>query len=300
MTYRDPEDILRQALHSAAESIEPSADGLGQIRARLNPPRPLVIAWLTAGWEDLGHLMMFRLVPALAAVAGWLGRLLHPVIEPLRPAFRWLPPVLEWLRPAADMVGAWAERLGRPAARPGESGRSSRYGWLRPAIAMAAVILVAVAGGFALSGMRNPISQVAASLLPSQANTTGGGGHGTKAAGHGQPIPGSNGDKARPTPSTSCSPSGKHRGASTRKAKSTPTPTASPSVSPSPSPSVSPSPSPSVSPSPSPSDSGGSGDSDATPAADQGGNVTTSMVVMSASPSPACTPSPTPTTSGGG
>ena len=35
------EDRLRRALRAAADSVEPSADGLGRIRARLTPPRPV-------------------------------------------------------------------------------------------------------------------------------------------------------------------------------------------------------------------------------------------------------------------
>ena len=34
----DYDDVLRRALHSAAESIEPSPDGLERIRERLAPP----------------------------------------------------------------------------------------------------------------------------------------------------------------------------------------------------------------------------------------------------------------------
>src|SRR5580693_3044888 len=188
MTHRDPEIILRQALRSAADSIEPAGDGLAQIRARLTTPRPLVIAWVIAAWADLGSLLRYRAGPALAALGGRLdfvlssvGRRGHPALERVRPAFGWLRPALERLRPAADRLGTWAERLGRPATRAGESAaRPSRYAWLRPAIAMAAVVLVAVAGGFALSGLPHQISRVAASLLPSQTNAPGSGGHGSK------------------------------------------------------------------------------------------------------------------------
>jgi hypothetical protein len=42
MTYptRDHEELLRRALHTAAESVEPAGDGLERIRARLSPPCP--------------------------------------------------------------------------------------------------------------------------------------------------------------------------------------------------------------------------------------------------------------------
>src|SRR5258707_12440369 len=47
-------EMFRNALHSAAESIEPRSDGLDQIRARLHRrPYPLPVAWAAAVWMRL-------------------------------------------------------------------------------------------------------------------------------------------------------------------------------------------------------------------------------------------------------
>jgi hypothetical protein len=48
---REYEDRLRRALRAAADSVEPSPDGLGRIRARLTPPRPVVAAWMVTETE---------------------------------------------------------------------------------------------------------------------------------------------------------------------------------------------------------------------------------------------------------
>ena len=302
MTYFDPEDILRQALRGAADSIEPAGDGLAQIRSRLTTPRPLVVAWAMAAWSDTASLVMYRAGPALAGMAGRLGFALSLVAQRAHPAleraFGWLRPALARLRPAADRLGTWAERLGRPATRPGESARPSRYAWLRPAIAMAAVVLVAVAGGFALSGLPHQISRVAASLLPSQTNAPGSGGHGSKPDGSGHTLgTGSTGGhkhRAKPSPSASCPPSGR------RHTTPTPTPSATPNVTPSPTPTPTPTPTPSPTPSPTPTPtptSSGGDDGGPTPNVGQSSTTTntTAMYILGgarpkASPSPTCGP----------
>jgi hypothetical protein len=310
MTYVESEDVLRQALQAAADSVEPSSDGLAQIRSRLTTPRPLVIAWLTGAWDDLRNLLTFRLAPALAALAGRVGfaltfisRPLHPAARRLRPVLVRMQPAFERLRPAANRLGAWAGHLGRLVRGPGaEPASRSRYAWLRPAIAMAAVVLVAVAGGFALSGLPHQISQVAASLLPSQTNTTGKGGHGPKLNGNGHALgggaAGQRGFGTNPSPFPSCSPS-RQRGKTTPKSATTPKPTASPTVTPSPSPSISPSPTPTPTASPSPTNSAAEGGS--APDVVQNSHVAADFVLASpspqatASPTPECTPRATPT-----
>jgi hypothetical protein len=312
MTYFDPEDILRQALCAAADSVEPSGDGLAQIRARLTTPRPLVIAWVMAAWSDLGSLLMYRAGPAVGGLAGRLGfalsfarRGVRPALERVRPAFGWLPPALERLRPAADRLGIWAERLGRPVTRTGEPpARPSRYAWLRPAIAMAAVILVAVAGGFALTGLPHQISRVAASLMPSQTNAPGSGGHGSKVTGNGHPLgPGGTGGhkhRRKATPSASCSPSGQPHGTSSPTPSTMPKATPKPTPTPTPTPSPTPTSSPSPTASPTPTSSGGD-QGNPTPAVGQNTNTTrTSAKVVLDTARPKASPSPTPTCTDGG
>ena len=58
--HRDYDDILRRALHAAAESVEPSADGLERIRERLGYS-PLLSFSSIAGWFSV----------AAVRFAGW-------------------------------------------------------------------------------------------------------------------------------------------------------------------------------------------------------------------------------------
>jgi len=225
MTHVEPEDILRRALHAAAESVEPAAEGLTQIRARLSAPRPLALAWLIAAWETVSQFVMLW----LEAVLDWLGSslrtaprtmdgLLYPVTERLRPVTERLQPLAERLRPAlAWLIAAmaWLGRMIRPA-QAGSEERRPRYAWVRPAVAMAAVVLVAVVGGFALSGRLNQISQAASSVFSSggqTAKSNGGGTHTSGVNGGGTPIPTSPGPSGRnggsPTPTSSCTPTAK-------------------------------------------------------------------------------------------
>src|ERR1700735_1643336 len=110
MTPRDPEVMLRQALRTAADSVEPAGDGLAQIRARLTTPRPLVIAWMIAAWSDLRSLLMYRAGPALGGrldfALSFVARRGHPALDRARPAFGWLRPALVRLASGAGPPGA--------------------------------------------------------------------------------------------------------------------------------------------------------------------------------------------------
>jgi hypothetical protein len=251
MTHVEPEDILRRALHAAAESVEPAAEGLTHIRARLSAPRPLAIAWLIGIWEIVSQFVMLR----LEAVLDWLGSslrtaprtvdgLLYPVTERLRPVTERLRPVTERLQPLTDRLRpalawliaavAWLGRMIRPA-QAGSEERRPRYPWVRPAIAMAAVVLVAVVGGFALSGRLNQISQAASSVFSSgsqTANSGGGGTHNSGVTGNGTHLPPSPGPSGRsgatPSPTPSCRPTAKAKAHPTV----SPTPTQAPTVAP--------------------------------------------------------------------
>ena len=50
------EEVLRRVLHTAADSIEPGADGLARIRSRVTSPRPASVAWLLTGPGAAGWL----------------------------------------------------------------------------------------------------------------------------------------------------------------------------------------------------------------------------------------------------
>src|SRR2546429_8455606 len=64
----DFEDLLRRALHGAAEAAEPSGDGLERIRARLRTPYPVLAAWVMAACSGLSRWAL----GGLEAVWCWL------------------------------------------------------------------------------------------------------------------------------------------------------------------------------------------------------------------------------------
>jgi hypothetical protein len=291
MTHFSPEDILRRELHAAAESFEPVGDGLAQIRALLGAPRPLAIAWLMVSWTTVIQPALLRVDEAFVALGERLGPILRPVASALHVTAERLHPVAVRLYPVLRKL----RTVFTPRTEP--SGRPSRYAWLRPALAMAAVVLVAIAGGFALSGLPRQIQQAANSILSNPAHGTKTG-HNSGLTGSGQPIPSPTSGRhgASPTPAPSCTPS-----PTTSKApKVTPSPTPSQS-SPSPTPSASttsPTPTPTA-PTPSPSDTGGGLSS--TPPSANTGAVETSVVTFAKPAHPGSvtkgrpTPKPTPT-----
>jgi hypothetical protein len=121
---RDYDDMLRRALHAAADSVEPSADGLERIRARLKPQPLLSFASAVAWYSE-----------AAARITAWVAPVLRSVLD----AF-WS--VMDRFRPA--------ERA------PGEDG--PRFGWLRPMAAMGTAIFVVAAGAFAIMTLPKAIS----------------------------------------------------------------------------------------------------------------------------------------------
>jgi hypothetical protein len=130
---RDYDDVLRRALHVAAESIEPSADGLERIRARLGTPPALSFASALAWYSE----MATRLV-------AWAAPIIRAALE----AF-WS--IIDRFRPAA--------------AEPGRGG--PHFGWLRPMAAMGTAIFVVAAGAFAIMTLPQAISSSgSASFLP--------------------------------------------------------------------------------------------------------------------------------------
>lgn len=253
------DDVLRRVLHAAADLVEPSADGLERIRARLTTPQPAVIAWLLAGYSDL----------------------IRPALNWMQPALNWLRPVLVRLRPVLDrmriVLGPVIERF-KPA-RPDAAHPQRRYAWLRPAAAMGTAVFVVAMGAFALTALPQVISSSNVFVLP----FTGGGSADHAGAGgvngHGNPLPGqqvfptpgaSGGQSPRTEVAPTCStapspaPSGATASpsASTAPASASPSPSTPPaSASPSPTTPAPTSPSPSESPTPSPSAS----DSDPAP-----------------------------------
>jgi hypothetical protein len=247
----DHEERLRRALRAAADSVEPAADGLGRIRARLTPPRPVIAAWMVSQAE--------------------------PAVLRLRLAVTWLRlrlgltdgrigPVAGRARPALGRI-----RAAFTGIVPARSEPRARGAWLRPVGAMAAFVVIIGSGALAIARLQQtaaPIGNTTAlgNSRPhaSHRSTTGLAGAGTPSElkKTGWPLapltphfstglPAPEPRKASPAPSSTCPPSPK----SSPTPSPTPTPTSpSPSVSPSPTPTPT-SPSPSVSPTSTPTDS---------------------------------------------
>jgi hypothetical protein len=218
-TLSEREQALRRALFSAAESIEPAADGLDRIRARLGTPRPTLIAWIEGAWSEL-----LRRSPA------FVQDLSHKL--------------------ASAFAFAW-ERFGPTPAASGR--RSGPLSWLRPAAAMTVAIFVVAAGAYVGLSTSDFISNSAGQHLQgpggnNQGRANGSGtpqstasGPGGSSTAGGSPSPSSSAkcthgttNSLKPPPKTS---------SSTTPATTSPASTVSPSTSP-----TSPSPSPSVSP----------------------------------------------------
>lgn len=213
------EDVLRQALRLAVDPVEPAADGLDRIRAKISARQPVLqFDWRTA---------------TPVGILGWLLRRLEPVGIWLRYAF-----------------GAVADRF-----RP-DPDRAGRLGWLRPAAAVATGLFVVTAASWAIAALPQAIRPTTeqhgytgqggnrpAPASSSRSHSRPGGNIG----------PGTGSSSALPT---SCKPtSPAHRKSGSASPTRTPSPSPSQSPSPSSSPSSSPSPSGTSSGSPSPSNS---------------------------------------------
>jgi len=259
MSHRRPEpnqtaleNVLRNALRLAANSVDPAADGLDLIRAKISARRPgLLPGWWTA-------------VPIL-----------------LWPLLRRLEPVADWLRYALGVI------MDRFRPEPARAGRFAWLGWLRPAAAMATGLFVVAAASLAIAAL--PAVIITANNSSTDHHTSGpGSGHPAPSSrsdtdsnlpsAPGSTAPGSaTGSPSCPATSppviisASASPSG----------SPSPSPTTSPS------PSWSPSPSPTGSPTgsgtPTPSDSASSSAPTNTPAA-QASPAAQTAQAMQASP----------------
>jgi hypothetical protein len=101
---RDFDDALRQALHAAADAIEPADDGLTRIMHRLTTPSAVrQVALLVTDCRDLARLITIWLEPAFTGAmrlrrrhhAGYRHGFSHRATRaPLRPAAPWLRPAL--------------------------------------------------------------------------------------------------------------------------------------------------------------------------------------------------------------
>lgn len=252
---RDYDDILRRALHAAAESVEPSADGLERIRERLGYP-PLLSFSSLAGWYSV----------AAARFTGW---------------------AVPALGTACEIFWALIDRFRPLDSPPGHAKPGLR--WLRPLTATGLAIFVVAAGAFAAMA----IPRISASPTSDAGRTTqqggSGGGPGGGAVHNSSQLhsnsgsPGySSGTSPSPTAATKC-----HLSVSPT-AGATPSPGTSNSSVPAttsatPTPTTS-SPSPSTSTSPSPTTSDTSPSEPSAGITGTGGSVQASSAATSTSP----------------
>jgi hypothetical protein len=108
---RDFDEVLRQALHTVADAIEPADDGLTRIMHRLNTPSAVRhVALLVTDCVDLARLVTIWLEPAFT----WAMRLRrrhhtgYRRVSSHRATGAPSRPAAPWLRPALAVVGAAA------------------------------------------------------------------------------------------------------------------------------------------------------------------------------------------------
>jgi hypothetical protein len=266
---RDFEDLVRWALHSTADSVEPSQDGLERIRGRLTRPYPLPVAWMMAVYSQAARWTR----GGLDSLGSWLA----PVPGSARQRRRVTrPSPSRGRRPsrvvlAAALAGAFAAAIGVGALTPP----------LRQAIVQTGLLIRSITSGSSGSSSRPPVSGHGRKLLPSGGAVSG---MASGTGSHQQPNPANCAARQPVLATTPTSP------ATSATTTASPSPTACATLttgptaaSPSPASSSSPSPTP-TSPSPSPTPTSSS----------------PSPTPTSSSPSPTPTsssPSPTPTSS---
>jgi hypothetical protein len=238
---RDYEDILRDALRAAAESVEPAGNGLERIRHRSHSRRSAR--------------------STLARAADWL-RLYRIRLSVRLESFRWELSQRGIGQPPTGPDHDGRTPVGKTAARLGPAAA-----WLKPAFAVAAVVAVVVVGVFTLNRMQEAV------IAPTGSATSPGQQH-ARAAAVGLASPGRWQQPLGVSPTQPYTTSTKKAALATPAVACTPTPTPSPSATPSASASGSPTPTPSdtttPSPTPTPSDTGSPTD---TPTTGSGGGT---------------------------
>lgn len=224
----DHEAVLRRMLHAAAEQIEPSADGLQRIQARLTNPRPVPVAWICA----IGTSLSLRIPPGLRPAIGRVVLEIRQATEHFMPA---------------------------PANRPHGPGSQGRLRWLRPFAAMGTAVAIVAAVVYVSIDVTQVISTAgsdASAQHTGPPGVTGGGSGGApqSVSGGSGPVssPGTSGGLFNSTPA--CATPGP--------VKSTflaPPASPSPTVPATPSPTASATPTPTASATPTPSATGSPG-----------------------------------------
>ncbi len=323
MSHQDQqyEEMLRRALHAAADGIEPAGDGLERIRARLSVPYPLPLAWLGAALSYAFRTAMGSL-HGLAGLMAAAGRSARPMV-PWRGLARVHPvPAGALSRRPGTQAGAAAPRL---------------HGRLRVGAAMAAAVGIVAVGVLSMTGLPTAITQLSFYRNVIGSEPADGGQHPAEDS-HGSagqltspPAPDGSGPApavpasgavicppaiaghtvrkkpaghpaARPTTTPSPVPSPSPSTTPSATPTATPTPTASPSPTPTPTPTATPTatPAPTATPSPgsgSPAPAGGSDTTPTSPARSAGLPLAAAATALTAAtpqrraPQPGATPS---------
>ena len=163
---RDYEDILRRALAAAAESIEPTGDGLQRIRHRLDSRQSArsVLSGCTEWLELHGTRLLVRFEPAIEWGRAALKR---TGLE------RALPVLASFL---ASLFSP-RRRVGGHRGPPRPPGRLGSAGaWLKPVFAVSAAVAIVVAGVVILNHETQTVINPLNSYNPSGPGTSLGGG----------------------------------------------------------------------------------------------------------------------------
>ncbi len=161
---RDYEDVLRRALAAAADSIEPTGDGLQRIRHRLDSRRSArsVFSGCTEWLELHGTRLLVRFEPAIESGRTTLRR---------TGLLRALPVLAALFSPRG---GRLAGGHRGPASPPGRLG--SAAAWLKPVFAVSAAVAIVVAGVVVLNHETQTVINPANSYNQSGPGTGLGGG----------------------------------------------------------------------------------------------------------------------------
>lgn len=268
-------DRLRRALHAAADGVVPSGDGLERIRHRIAQEQSrdslsLLLGWLKSSLLDFRYLIgdLRSVMPPVATTLKEKG---PPFLAAAAVA---LKSALLAFAAAVISASRAARRSGVPAVRSVAIAVRARVperlresdGWLRPVLATAGAVLVAVAVMLAIPGIRQNIMPSGNVTSPPKQGPGGPGGPDGTGTPQSTTSPAPSSGPASPSPSATrhhkrtavtrptCAQTTVSNG-TTICVSATPVPSTSPVTSTSPSPSPTPSPTNSPTPSPTPTDS---------------------------------------------
>ena len=244
------DQMLRSALHTEVDSIEPAEGGLDRIRRRTHAPWLVRQASLMlTECADLVRLIGIRLEPRFAGMQAAIaarGGLWAAFVGVLSSTVASVAPLVMPSR------GRGAMHRSGPGGRTGSSEPSPErrnLAWLRPVLAVVGAVVIVVAGLFGLTQVR---AKLALELFPGNAPASSSAG--TSSTNHQEPTlsgqsapgailpPSTQGGSAKPSPSASCSSSPNQQATPTPTPTGTTTPSITPTPTPTPTDTTSPSP----------------------------------------------------------